>query len=152
MRHLVVISLLAPALVCAQQAAPAPSSTKIAKIEELFRLTKTDQIQKELMVRMASMVKQQAGGNDEASQKIMEFVVKKMGWDSMKADFVKLYDDTYTEDEISGLLLFYQSPPGQAFLAKSPSLVNSTVSLVQMRMAELKPELDKMIKEMNTKK
>ena len=64
----------------------------------------------------------------------------------MKPEFIKLYDDTYTEDEISGILLFYQSAPGQAMLAKSPVLMANTMALIQKRMAEIKPELDEMIK------
>jgi len=41
-----------------------------------------------------------------------------MSWEAMKPEFIKLYDDTYTEDEISGILLFYQSAPGQAMLTR----------------------------------
>jgi hypothetical protein len=146
MKHLILIGLLAPALLCAQQ------TTKTAKIEELFRLTKTDQIQKQMMAQMGAVMKQQSGSSNVDSQKIMDFVAQKMSWESMKADFIKLYDDTYTEDEISGILLFYESAPGQAMLAKTPVLMSNTMVLIQKRMAEMKPEMDKMIKDMATAK
>jgi uncharacterized protein len=130
-------------------------TTKTAKIEEIFHLTKIDQMQKQMMSQMSAMMKQQTMANltpdqqknaTEMSQRVMEFTMQKMSWDVMKPEFIKLYDDTYTEDEISGILLFYQSPAGQAMLAKSPVLVANTMALVQKRMAEIKPELDDMIK------
>jgi uncharacterized protein len=139
--------LLAPSLFA--------QTTKTAKIEEIFRLTKVDQMQKQMMTQMSAMMKQQTMANltpdqqknaTEMSQRVVEFAMQKMSWDAMKAEFIKLYDDTYTEDEISGILMFYQSPPGQAMLAKSPALMANTMALVQKRMAEIKPELDDMIK------
>jgi hypothetical protein len=130
-------------------------TTKTAKIEEIFHLTKIDQMQKQMMSQMSAMMKQQTMANltpdqqknaTEMSQRVMEFTMQKMSWDVMKPEFIKLYDDTYTEDEISGILQFYQSPAGEAMLAKSPVLVANTMALVQKRMAEIKPELDDMIK------
>jgi hypothetical protein len=143
MRHLLLAGLLAPALLCAQQ------NTKTAKIEELFKITKVDQMQKQMMAQMGAMMKQQepAAANVD-SQKIMDFVARKMSWESMKPDFVKLYDQTYTEDEISGILMFYESAPGQALLAKSPLLMSNTMAMIQKRVEDMKPELDKMIKDM----
>ena len=145
---------LCPA-VQAQQSGTAPLTTKTAKIEELFRLTKTDQMQKQMMAQMTAMMKQQmpAGGTPEQQksaaegmQKAMEFTAKKMGWDVMKPDFIKLYDNTYTEDEISGILMFYESAPGRAMLAKTPVLMANTMALVQKRMAEIMPELQEVVK------
>jgi uncharacterized protein len=148
MRLVTLIALLLTPSLFAQ-------TTKTAKIEEIFRLTKIDQMQKQMMSQMSAMMKQQTMANltpdqqknaTEMSQRVMEFTMQKMSWDVMKPEFIKLYDDTYTEDEISGILLFYQSPAGQAMLAKSPVLVANTMALVQKRMAEIKPELDDMIK------
>ena len=147
MRDFILIGLLAPALLCAQQ------TTKTAKIEELFRITKVDQMQKQMMTQMGAMMKQQQSGTMNVdSQKIMDFVAQKMSWESMKPDFIKLYDETYTEDEISGILMFYESAPGQALLAKSPLLMSNTMVLIQKRVTDMKPEMDKMIKDMATAK
>ena len=147
MRNLACIVFGVAGLLSAQT----PPSTKTAKIEEIFRLTKTDQIQKQMMAQMGAMMKQQAGQSIDSSQKLMEFVSQKMSWVAMKPDFIKLYDDTYSEDEISGILMFYQSPPGQAMLAKSPVLMTNTMTLVQKRMAEIKPEMEKMMKDLSAK-
>jgi uncharacterized protein len=155
MRILMLIAFAACPLLHAQQSAAAPLTTKAAKIEELFRLTKTDQMQKQVMAQMAAMMKQQTVSGmtpearqaaNDAMQRVMDFTMQKMSWEVMKPEFVKIYDATYTEDEISGILMFYQSPPGAAMLAKTPVLMANTMALLQKRMAEIKPELDEMIR------
>jgi hypothetical protein len=150
-----LIACAACHLLQAQQSAAAPLTTKAAKIEELFRLTQTDQMQKQVMAQMAAMMKQQTVSGmtpeerqaaNDAMQRVMDFTMQKMSWEVMKPEFVKIYDATYTEDEISGILMFYQSPPGAAMLAKTPVLMASTMALLQKRMAEIKLELDEMIR------
>jgi hypothetical protein len=147
MRTLLILALAACPCVVAQ---PAPATTKVAKIEEIFRLTKTDQIQKQMMSQIAALMKQQKAteqrqATGDGMQKVMEFIARKMSWDEMKTQFIKLYDETYSEEEISGILMFYQSTSGQAMLAKSPVLMANMMTLVQKRMMEIKPELDELI-------
>ena len=143
MRYTILSFFVASTIVCGQTSA-GPQTTKTAKIEEMFRLTKADQMQTQMMAQMSAMMKVP---DTDSSRQIMEFISQKMGWDSMKPELIKLYDETYTEDEISGILMFYHSAPGQALLAKTPTLMANTMLLVQKRMAEMKPELDKMIKQ-----
>lgn len=156
MRYSIVLAILASSIVWGQ----APQTTKAAKIEEIFRLTKVDQVQKQMMAQMSAMVSQQLQKDlppdqvqaaSDAGQRIMAFMLEKMSWDSMKADYLKLYDDTYTEDEVSGILMFYQSEPGKALIAKTPVLMTNMMAVAQKRMAEVKPEMDKMIKEISAK-
>lgn len=125
----------------------AAENTKTAKIIEIFRLTKTDQMQKQMLAQMVEMNASIDPKMRATSQKTMDLIGQKMSWEAMKADYIKLYDDTYTEDEISGILMFYQSAPGQAFIAKTPILMSNMMAMVQKRMAEMKPEMDRLIKE-----
>ncbi len=39
-------------------------------------------------------------------------------WQKIKPDFVKAYSEVYTEEELSGIIAFYNSPVGQALLTK----------------------------------
>jgi hypothetical protein len=125
----------------------ASENTKTAKIIEIFRLTKTDQMQKQMLNQMVEMNAAIDPKMRATSQKTMDLIGQKMSWDAMKADYIKLYDDTYTEDEISGILMFYQSAPGQAFINKTPVLMSNMMAMVQKRMTELKPEMDRLIRE-----
>ena len=122
----------------------AATTTKTAKIEELFRLMKVDQMQKQMFAQMTASIPPE---QRQASSKVMALLSEKMGWDVMKPAYVKLYDDTFTENEISGILMFYESAPGQAFLSKMPLLMSNMMAIVQKQTAEMKPEIEKLAKE-----
>ncbi len=53
----------------------------------------------------------------------------------------QVYIDTYTDQELDGILAFYHSPAGQALIAKSPQLMARTMQLVQTQMNEVQPQI-----------
>ncbi len=68
--------------------------------------------------------------------------------DNIRPVVIQTYDETYTEDEIDGILAFYRSPAGKAFLAKTPQLMNRTMTLMQQQMASVQPQLEQATKEL----
>jgi hypothetical protein len=56
-----------------------------------------------------------------------------------------LYDEVYSEEQITGILAFYKSPAGQAFLNKMPLLVSKSMEMRQM--ADLIPEIQRITTE-----
>jgi hypothetical protein len=58
-----------------------------------------------------------------------------------------LYADTYTEQEMDGIIAFYKSPAGEAMLAKTPAIMAKANELVQQQMATVMPEIQKLIKD-----
>jgi hypothetical protein len=69
------------------------------------------------------------------------------GWNRLEPDYARLYEATYTEDEIDGILAFYKSPSGQAMVEKSPMLVKQSSALVQERMKAVMPQLQQLMKD-----
>ncbi len=67
--------------------------------------------------------------------------------DALKPLFLKVYMDTYTEEELDGILAFYKSPAGQAFVAKTPQLMQRSMQLMQEQMANVQPRLEEASKE-----
>ncbi len=55
--------------------------------------------------------------------KMMELVAAKLN--KAKPALVKVYTDTYTEDEIDGILSFYKSPVGKAFFKRCRKSCNA---------------------------
>jgi uncharacterized protein len=84
----------------------------------------------------------------KASVKMMDEVMKEMSWDSIKDDFVSLYAETFTEEELQGLVAFYKSPAGRAFTKKQPELMKRSMQLTQKRMVQWMPKIQAMSKEM----
>ncbi|MFC4729716.1 DUF2059 domain-containing protein [Coralloluteibacterium thermophilus] len=71
-----------------------------------------------------------------------------MSWEALEPLYVEMYEETFTQEEIEGLLEFYRSDLGRAMVTKMPGLMHRTVSLVQERMAAAQPRLQEMQAEM----
>lgn len=145
---------LALILACAAQA----QSTKTAKIEEIFRLTNVDAMLKQMVNQITSSLPAQMGqiagnGADQAqasqfAKEMMQMVADRMSWDKMKPLYLRMYDETFTEDEISGLLLFYESAAGKALISKTPALMTKSIALAQEQMKTIGPEIQQKAREM----
>ena len=82
----------------------------------------------------------------QQSQQTMEILSEELRWEKMKDDYVALYATTFTAEELQGLLVFYQSPAGQAFIAKQPALMQASMALNQKLMLRLIPRFKEIYK------
>ncbi len=125
----------------------ADEASKAAKAEELLQLTQGDQMVKMMEPMMKGMVAQmnkdmsaeQRAKVGEMQGKMMELVAAKLS--KAKPALVKVYTDTYTEDEIDGILAFYKSPVGKAFLQKMPEVMQRSMPVMMQMMGDLQPEI-----------
>ena len=139
----------------------ADEASKTAKILELLQVTKSDQMLKQSLdqvrqMQTAELSKAQLSSEDKAKSaavfdKINKAMADRLSWDNLKPQFIKLYSDLFTEEEIVNVLGFYKSPAGQAFLTKMPMLMKRSMALGQAAMADFQEEMQKILKESNTK-
>ena len=150
------LKLAVIALSLGASGALAQDAGKTAKIEEMLRLTKTDEMMKQVMSQMRAMNLQQLEKNlppeeqakaGEMQQKIFDMVGAKMNWEKLKPAFVQIYSEVYTDEELDGILAFYRSPAGRAMLEKMPQLMSRTMAVAQKLMGDIQPEIEKMVKE-----
>ncbi|MGA1197950.1 MAG: DUF2059 domain-containing protein, partial [Candidatus Latescibacterota bacterium] len=59
----------------------------------------------------------------------------------IKADYIELYAEVFTEDELKGLINFYESPIGKAYIKKQPELTQKSMMLSQKMMMKVMPKL-----------
>ena len=134
--------------------AHADDATKRTKITELLTLLKVDQIPQEII----SGAKQQTetlghrefGATETAEQqkqvaelheKVVTVLHGAVDWKVMQPDFITLYSNAYTEPQLDGILAFYKSPAGQAYLSKNPELQQKYGEIVHQHMAPVQPQL-----------
>lgn len=113
-------------------------------IEQSFEMVK--QMQMTQLKRM----KLPGGATDKAQavqQKIMDFLAKEMSWDKLKDDYISIYAETFTEEELKGLIEFYKSPVGQKFIQKTPELMKRSMEITQKQMADIMPKIREIMKE-----
>jgi hypothetical protein len=75
------------------------------------------------------------------------FFKKYLGWESLKDDFVKIYMEEFTEEEIRDIVAFYETPTGQKTLKKAPVLFAKGAEIGQRRVEENIAELQTMLEE-----
>ena len=145
-------SLLLPAfiaLVCT--AANADNTTKSAKIEEMFRITKIDRIQEQVMDQLRGVLGNmfdQPGvpaevkdSRKELEDEVWGIIRKRISFEKMKGDYVRIYNENLSEAEVDSILAFYKTPGGQAMLEKLPVLMKRGMEIGQAQMKDVGPEI-----------
>ena len=153
--------LLAAFVLCATLAAHADDASKLAKVEEYFKLAKMDQLAAQTMSLAAAQVNSALMGNilgvtltpeqqkqvDATQAQVMRVVQQAFGWDALEPEYAKLYAEAYTEEELDGMIAFYRSPSGQAMVEKTPGLMRQANTIVQARLGGVTTQLQQIIKD-----
>lgn len=153
--------VLAGTLLWNPASALADEAGKAAKIEEMMLLTHADRMTTQLPDQVRSMLTDQLTKTDmpaEARQaseellgKLMDMVADRMSWAKIKPAFMRIYAETFSEDDIDGILAFYKSPAGQAMLEKMPQLIQKSMAVGQQVMSDVMPEIQRIMAETKQK-
>ena len=54
--------------------------------------------------------------------KVFNLMTERLAWERMRSEYVALYVDTFTSEEIRDMLVFYKTPSGKAMLMKMPTV------------------------------
>ena len=150
MRKLFITSVLA---LLVGQAAAAPASTE--SVEALLTLTKTESTFDTMYASMEQFMRQsmqqaalgrtltppQQQVIDTVPAKFVAVMRSELNWDKLKPQFVQLYRETFDQEEIDGLVAFYSSTAGQAFVNKMPIVVQKSMAMSQSQMQALLPKM-----------
>lgn len=141
---------LAFCLCLAHTNASADDSSKEAAAEALIEATRIES----MMAQMYAQIPQMIGGllpqgpnapTQEDMQKLMErtvgFIDERIGYQAMKPEYVAMYADAYSEEDLLALTEFMESPLGQRFLDATPELMAQASTMARQRMSEAMPEL-----------
>ena len=84
---------------------------------------------------------------DDMSTKVMQLMKDEMNWDSLQPAFMEIYKRSFTQKEVDGMLDFYATDAGKAVIAKMPIVLQGSMDLVQVRMTNLMPKIQKVQQE-----
>jgi hypothetical protein len=161
MKRLALLFCLLCFLACVPLTAHADDASKRAKVQEMLELLHLDRTMDQLMNMMeqqavaatnAKLTNQGANAEQKAhvdafQKQLFDFIGSQIGWKGMQTEYVDMYSQTFTEDEIDGMLTFYKSPAGTAMIAKTPELTSKAGLVVAKKMLTLKPEIEKMVED-----
>jgi uncharacterized protein len=84
---------------------------------------------------------------DAVAEKQAAVMRDEMSWATMKPMYVQIYSETFTQEEIDGLIAFYESPAGRAFISKMPMVLQKSMSFMQNRMDGMMQKMQGTIRE-----
>ena len=156
-----IIGLIAAGLVLSMAGANAQEASQRTMAEELLNvmnvpdsIEKSFAMMKQMIPAQTEKIMQATGQTNMPSNvssqtdKMMDMMTQALSWDKMKDDYITLYAETFTEDEMKGMIAFYKSPAGQAFIKKQPELMKRSVELSQKKMLKLMPQIQALTQKM----
>lgn len=146
-------------------AAHADEASKAQKVEEFFQAAQLEQMFSQSMTLAMNQVKSsvmreakavnlspgQSAVIEDFQSKVEAVVRMALSWDQLRPQYLKLYSDAFTEEQLDDLLAFYKSPTGQAMVSNSPLLMKQGAEITQQRMAVAQPELRRLVEEFRQK-
>jgi len=139
-----LVAFMACAAIGTAAAAQAPSEASIDRLLTLMNAQGNITNMQAAMDRMGQTMLQQSGvpATAQASHdRVMAIVREEMSWEKFKPKIMQVYRDTFTQEEIDGLIAFYESPAGRAYVAKVPVVAAKTMELAQQQMQSLLPKI-----------
>ena len=76
--------------------------------------------------------------------KVLDKVFSQIQGSDMENDIAQIYSNVFTPDELNGLADFYDTPTGQALIAKQPAVQQQMMQVMMPRMMALQPQIQQM--------
>ncbi len=98
-------------------------------------------------VRGKSLTQEQQRAIELAPVKIAQAMRSELNWQNLKPIYVTVYRESFTQEEVDGMIEFYKTPVGQATIKKMPVVMQKSMQMTQARMQTLLPKLEAAIKQ-----
>lgn len=118
---------------------------RIKASEELVIAMKTEEGWQDLLNNMVELQAKQVPGMIEFKDVFEDFFKKYMSWDSIKYEFMKMYTEEFTVNEIKQITEFFKSPVGEKYALKVPLLYKKAAGIGRKRVQDNALELKIMI-------
>lgn len=76
--------------------------------------------------------------------KVLDKVFSQIQGSDMENDIAQIYSKVFSPDELNGLADFYDTPTGQALIAKQPAVQQQMMQVMMPRMMALQPQIQQM--------
>jgi hypothetical protein len=135
--------MAAALLLCAAVPAAAqeePTAGELAAVRELLEVSRT----RENFIRGMELG-MEAGGmmelTDELRQVIRGFMDEFFAYEELEPEFIRIYTDQFTEEEVRAITAFYRTPAGMRMVERTPEITAAIQVITMQRMQEHMPVL-----------
>ncbi|MEJ2361652.1 MAG: DUF2059 domain-containing protein [Gammaproteobacteria bacterium] len=79
--------------------------------------------------------------------RMVALMQKTLSWKKLEPVYIRLYKQSFTDQEVKGMLAFYKTPTGQAVIKKMPGLIQQTMREIQKMTYGMMPQMQKIQKD-----
>jgi hypothetical protein len=168
-RILLMASVCVSLVQTAESAPPTPTPTPAssptpaappseASIKQLLEVAQSHKLVDSVMSQMDNLMEQtiaQATKGQQVSAKVQKDIDRRraelagimkelLDWKKLEPMYVRIYQKTFTQPEVDGMIAFYKSPAGQAVITKMPSAMQTTIDEMQGTMGPVMQKMQQM--------
>jgi hypothetical protein len=136
-------------------AGPQPSE---ASIKQLLEVAQARRLIDSVMAQMESLMQQtiaQATKGQDVPPKVQKEIDKQqaevtgvmkelLDWNKLEPMYVRIYQKTFSQEEVDGMIAFYKTPAGQAVIGKMPAVMQNTMDEMLQMMAPVMQKMQRM--------
>jgi hypothetical protein len=129
-----------------------------ASIKQLLEAAQARKLIDSVMAQMDTVMKQtiqQATQGQPVPAKVQKDIDKReaemmaalkelLDWNKLEPMYVRVYQKSFTQSEVDGMIAFYKTPAGQAVISKMPAVMQNTMNEMQQMMGPMMQRLQKM--------
>jgi uncharacterized protein len=143
----------------ASPTSPAPSNPPSeASIKQLLEVAQARKLVDSIMMQMDNLMQQsiaQATKGQTVPPKVQKEIDQGRGealammkdlldWSKLEPLYVRVYQKSFSQQEVDGMIAFYKTPAGQAVIGKMPAVMQNTMDEMQQMMAPVMQKIQKM--------
>jgi uncharacterized protein len=132
-----------------------PSEASIKQLLEITRVHKMiDSTMTQMDAFMTQAMKQATQGQpvtadvqkqiDKSHADIMAMMKETLDWAKLEPMYVRVYQKSFTQQEVDNMIAMYQTPGGQALLNKMPVVMQNTMAEMQQMMQPVMQRIQQM--------
>ena len=154
-RVLVLLTLFYPVAFAAETRPGEDSIKQLLEVAQVHKLVDSMKIQMDAFMKNAM---QQATQGQSVSPRIQKDIDKRqselmtvlneeLAWEKLEPLYIRVYRQSFSQEEVDGLIAFYKTPTGQAMINKMPVVMQNTFNELQQRMGPMMRRIQRMQQE-----
>lgn len=80
-------------------------------------------------------------------KQVADMVMKEFNWQNLREDFIAVYVDLFSEEELKAMIEFYGSRTGRRIIEKTPKAQMQAMKIIQTRMDQVAPRVIEHVKQ-----
>src|SRR3954451_11946290 len=161
-RILCILIASASLVYAADDPSPSPASVPTeSSIRQLLEVAQAHKLVDSVMAQMDGLLQQtiaQATKGQPVPDKIQKDIDRRraevltmmkdlLDWKKLEPMYVRIYQRTFSQPEIDGMIAFYKTPGGQAVISKMPAAMQNTIDEMQQMRGPVMQKMQQMQRE-----